>query len=117
MLEYLLVSGEQRLEWEEYSLSNDDWVAEGMEVQRDDDNYHGKLLPSYEPYGIIHGNDGDVTGPGPYLPIWQAYPVVPIWPPYNWDGATYSPLAASFTELFVISVGVLTWRPLQHRTA
>ena len=64
---------QSRLEWEDYSLKNDGWVKEGMEIQKDDENYHGLLLDDYEPYGVIYENEGDATGPRPngYLPIWM----------------------------------------------
>jgi hypothetical protein len=58
-------------------------------------------LSEYEAYGVIHGNAGPSEGPGPFFPLWQTAPVVPVYPPYNWDGATYTALASALPQLLV----------------
>jgi len=75
--QYHLVTNETRSEWEEFSLSNDSWVNEVLQIQKEDTNFHGKLLDTYEPYGVIHNNEGDAEGPGPFLPAWHSYPLIP----------------------------------------
>jgi hypothetical protein len=96
---YLLVTTEKRADWEKYSIENDAWVKEGLEAQKKDTNFHGKILTDYEAYGYIHGNAGPSEGPGPFFPFWQSAPVVPVYSPYNWDGATYTALASALPQL------------------
>jgi class 3 adenylate cyclase len=85
---YPLVSKNQRAAWEQYSLLNDAWVEESINVQARNKNYNGPILTEYETLGIIHNNFGLVAQsvPGPYGPSWQSSPVVPYYAPYNWDG-------------------------------
>jgi signal transduction histidine kinase/CheY-like chemotaxis protein len=96
---YPLVTLEQREQWQNYSLQHDDWVQEGLDLQANDTRYHGKIVSEYEPNGVIHNNYGPSEGPGPFLPQWQRAPVVPIYTPYNWDGASYDALATALPEL------------------
>jgi signal transduction histidine kinase/CheY-like chemotaxis protein len=96
---YPLVTLEQREQWQNYSLQHDDWVQEGIDLQANDTKYHGKIVSEYETYGVIHNNYGPSEGPGPFLPQWQRAPVVPIYSPYNWDGADYDALATALPEL------------------
>jgi class 3 adenylate cyclase len=93
--QYPLVSNDQRAEWEKYSIENDAWVEDGIQVQARNKNYAGPIVTEYETHGIIHDNDGDVaqSNPGPYLPAWQSSPVVPYYYPYNWNGLSYDELA------------------------
>ena len=73
-----LVTNETREEWERYSLQmGDSWVKEVLRVQKSDPDYHGVLLDTYQPYGVIHNNEGDAEGPGPFLPAWHSYPLNP----------------------------------------
>lgn len=73
-----LVTNETREEWERYSLQmGDSWVKEVLRVQKSDPDYHGVLLDTYQPYGVIHNNEGDAKGPGPFLPAWHSYPLIP----------------------------------------
>lgn len=110
---YPLVSTEQRAKWENFSVTFDDWVDEGIAVQNGYENFKGKNVTEWNAYPVIHGNEGPVEGngkisstkpyipcqssaslnctflfsskTGPYLPTWQSFPVVPVWAPYNWD--------------------------------
>jgi hypothetical protein len=94
-----LVTLEQREQWQNYSLQHDDWVQEGLDLQANDTRYHGKIVLEYEANDAIHNNYGPSQGPGPFLPQWQNAPVVPIYAPYNWDGASYEPLAAALPDI------------------
>lgn len=86
-----LVTAENRLAWEAYSLQHGQaWVDENMDLMETDPNYHGPIYRDYHMNGVIHGDFDDV----PYnettrhmLPTWQNYPVVAAdWsPPFNWD--------------------------------
>ena len=85
-----VVSPENRLEWEEYSLLHGkDWIDKDMSLMETDPNYFGPIYYDYEEYGVIFGELEDV----PYnttrnmLPNWQNYPVYAYEdePPYNFD--------------------------------
>jgi len=79
---YLVVTDDERERWEDYSLKNDGWVDEVLEAQKNYPNYHGVLMSEFEPSRSIYNNYGVVkNGTGPYLPIWQSTPVVPVWAP------------------------------------
>jgi len=97
-----LVTNATRDRWEAYSLQNDMWTDEVLEVQLGDANYHGVHVSNYTPYGKIYYHDGSrpSQGPGPFLPSWSCYPLVPIYPPYNWDALTFSPVVSVFDEIF-----------------
>jgi hypothetical protein len=97
---YQVVEESQRTEWEEYAASHSGWVEDSIEVQSRDRAYKGpNITDQYVEetyighYDLIHGYDehvfgGDHTGgvshEGPYLPLWQQTPVIPIYPLYNW---------------------------------
>jgi hypothetical protein len=74
-------------------------MQEGKEIQANDARYHGSIVSEYETNGVIHNNYGPSQGPGPFLPQWQTAPVVPIYVPYYWDGASYGALVAALPEL------------------
>lgn len=100
--QYHVVTKEQRLKWENYSIHNDGWVREGLEVQKQDRNYHGVHLDEYFALGTLYDNSGETLSydlEGPFFPKWQNYPVVPVWPPYNWDGTVYPQLINNLPEL------------------
>jgi class 3 adenylate cyclase len=85
---YPLVSKNQRAAWEPYSLLNDAWVEESINMQARNKNYDGPILTEYETLGSIHGVQGVIaeSDPGPFMPSWQSSPVVPYYNPYNWNG-------------------------------
>jgi hypothetical protein len=117
--QYHYVTGDQRAEWEQYSVANDAWVQDGIDTQKTDETYKGKIVTDYWTRGDIHNNADPYTVPGPYLPKWQQSPVIPIckylvllqpqslqdvephqrliyayWTdaPYNWDAMTFPSL-------------------------
>jgi hypothetical protein len=83
-----------RLQWEDYAVGNQDWFTAGLAVQQDYGDRRSlqeeqQQAPSIQdivnPYAIreqIYRADGineaPETGPGPYFPIWQVAPVIPI---------------------------------------
>ena len=91
--QYHFVADEQRAKWENYSVANDYWVDESIEVQKKDDTYEGKIVTGYWTRPDIHIDADPYTRPGPYLPKWQQAPVIPIYAPYNWDAMAYPSLA------------------------
>lgn len=85
---------EQRELWENnYTVANDDWVQEGLEVQKHDVNYHGTTEDNEATMmtsgGPILGADGQPLSHdrhGPFMPSWQSSPVMANTNhPYNWD--------------------------------
>ncbi|CAB9524593.1 Hybrid signal transduction histidine kinase J [Seminavis robusta] len=98
---------EQRLKWENYSIHHDDWVLDAMHAQLQDRNYHGSNYESYFAKGSLYNSMGENRSydeEGPFLPTWQNYPVLPVWPPYNWDGAIYPELVEALPELLSMHV-------------
>ena len=100
IIQYNYVESHLRRQWEDYSVMNDAWVDTALQVQRSDRNYHGHLMDEYVPSKSIYNNyESNTTNPGPYLVVWQSYPMVPIYPPYNWDAFSYSPFVAAKEEV------------------
>jgi hypothetical protein len=97
--QYHFVTDGQRAKWESYSVANDYWVGESIEVQKNDVTYEGKIVTDYWTRGDIHVDADLYTRPGPYLPKWQQAPVIPIYAPYDWDAFSYSSLADSWPFL------------------
>ena len=97
-----LIQTSEREEWEEYSVENDSWERDGLDIQTRDKNYHGKVHPRDVPYPLrrsIHDSNGDKTGSGPFLPAWQSYPVSPVFPLYNYDASSLSPLGSVLPQV------------------
>lgn len=100
IVQYHAVSAEQRAEWEAYSVTNDAWVDEALQIRRNDVHYHGELMDDYTTEGTIYNNwEYNSSSTGPYMASWQSYPIVPIYPPYNWDAFSYSPFVAAAVEV------------------
>lgn len=103
---YQVVEEDQRREWEAYAPLHTEWVEDAIQVQQRDRGYNGpNVTKEYVEenymghYDLIHGYEEAVFGwggestdgvshPGPYLPLWQQTPVIPIYPLYNWDLST-----------------------------
>ena len=98
---YQAVGVEQRREWEDYARNHNSWINRSIEVQSRDPGYNGPeiseafIAENYlGNYDLIHDYDEKIFGwenstdgvdhGGPYLPIWQCTPVIPIDPIYNW---------------------------------
>ena len=95
------VSEDQRRAWQNYSMQHSSWVEQSIAIQKEDKTYRGKIIEDYNKSEIIYGNYGDVPyGQGSYLPIWQSAPVVPIYPPFNWDGYQNAGIVSALPELF-----------------
>jgi len=102
---YPYVPAQERKRWEAYSaLHGPGWVEESLEVQEREGSFAGvfddlNLTKEDVMYwDVIHDYDewekdeeewglvGLVpTDPGPFLPMWQTSPLIPVDPPYNWD--------------------------------
>lgn len=100
---YMFVEESQRIQWEEYTSQNNDWVMETVEAQASDPNneMNNTVESWYENWDVIHGYDEyDKENPGefgtnrtgPYMVWWQSVPVRAIDPVYNWDLFTDWPL-------------------------
>jgi len=90
---YPLVRTEERAAWEAYTANHNAWVNESIAVQAGNENYKGPIIWEYENWDVIYGSDeyfkenpgeSGTNRTGPYLPIWQASPVIPRYPAYNW---------------------------------
>ena len=55
-----LVTPENRLDWEAYSIEHGGWVNESMKIQENHDQYYGPVIYDFELYGVIHGDFADV---------------------------------------------------------
>jgi hypothetical protein len=99
--QYHFVTDAERSTWEEYSVANDHWVEQGIQVQQNDETYQGMITTDYDVRGDIHDQTGTSTAPGPYLPMWQQAPiVVPIdGAPYNYNGYSSSGLSMAMEAL------------------
>jgi hypothetical protein len=90
---YPVVRADQREAWENYSVTNDAWVDQGLRVQTMDKNFKGVTLDTWTRSKSIYANSGDVPHQaGDYYPTWQTSPVVPRFPPYNWNLGTEFPI-------------------------
>jgi hypothetical protein len=88
---YPLVTAERRDDWEAYSLANDAWVDEAIDIQSRDDSFRGRPPENvtWRGYGKIFTNQGPPVDGGPYLPTWNTAPVIVTDnPPYNWGKFT-----------------------------
>jgi hypothetical protein len=97
--QFHLVSNKQRLEWESYSLENDAWVEQGIDFLRGDSSFEGSIIEDYESSAFIYDDEGKIDESVSYLPKWQHAPVVPIEPPYNFDGFSSMKLNSSWFSL------------------
>jgi hypothetical protein len=88
---YPLIPGDKRKEWENFTKHNDGWVEESLRVQSKNPNFHGPILTNFTKSHVIWRNDGPEAedNPGPFLPSWMGSPVIPKYPPYNWNGLAY----------------------------
>jgi hypothetical protein len=98
--QYHFVTNDERSVWEDYSVANDRWVEQGIKVQQNDETYQGKIITDYDIRGNIHDETFASSAlPGPYLPLWQHAPIVPINAPYNYDGYSSPGLAMAMQAL------------------
>jgi len=104
---YALVPAEERSMWEDYAaFKGRGWVEETLNVFEKDgtfDDVFDDLNLTYSVddvtyWDVIHDYDEwekdedeqgtvglDPSDPGPFMPMWQTTPLVPVDPPYNWD--------------------------------
>jgi class 3 adenylate cyclase len=84
-----LVTDETRSEWESYSVENQGWFEDGLEVQEQQQSHQTSRRQMLQNVNVnnaipeaIYREEGSratiETGPGPYLPQWQIAPVVPV---------------------------------------
>ena len=99
---YSMVPKGERLKWENYTSTHNQWIDRSIEIQSRDPGYTGPEITqefideNYKGnHDLIHDYDEAIFGwgsnstdgvdhEGPYLPVWQAAPVIPIDPIYNW---------------------------------
>lgn len=93
------VTKEQRTKWENYTIMNDGWVQDSLNVQLTDPTFDGKKFSDFTPDGVIHSYRGPSTGDGPFLPTWQSSPVIPVFSVYNWNALDYTSVSDAYEEL------------------
>ena len=99
---FVMVPKDERLKWENYTSTHNQWVNRSIEIQSRDPGYTGPEITqefieeNYKgSYDLIHDYDEAIFGwggnstdgvdhQGPFLPVWQVAPVIPIDPIYNW---------------------------------
>jgi hypothetical protein len=100
LAQFAIVSEEERLDWEKYSLANAAWVDEALAIQKEDRTFFGVNVEEYYNQEGIWGNFGPIlNNTGPYFPTWQGYPSVPTYGAFNWDGTQYPSLVDAFDTL------------------
>jgi len=74
-------------------------------MQKTDPFFKGTLLDTYvkSPIYVYDAIDKPLVPQG-YFPSWQTSPVVPITPPYNWEGYSYNPLKYALPHLLNLQV-------------
>lgn len=97
---YMLVTREQRADWENFTATHSGWVNQSNFVQANDNNYHGPIIWDYYTADYIHDVEEE---PMPerelYNPDWMSSPSIPRWAPYNWDRLSWQPNASVVTQL------------------
>jgi hypothetical protein len=86
------VETEQRTAWDTYSNLNQGWYAEGFAVQQGipvEDVEAGPIAPTIIA-PTAEGTVGPDPGPGPFFPIWQSFPVIPV-PLSNFNALKITP--------------------------
>eukprot|EP00538_Stauroneis_constricta_P012517 CAMPEP_0119553812 /NCGR_PEP_ID=MMETSP1352-20130426/6472_1 /TAXON_ID=265584 /ORGANISM="Stauroneis constricta, Strain CCMP1120" /LENGTH=1218 /DNA_ID=CAMNT_0007600295 /DNA_START=114 /DNA_END=3770 /DNA_ORIENTATION=+ len=84
----VIITAKTRNEWQNYTAQvGRSWVDETVDILETDSNYYGPINREYFVNNKIHGDGGKDLSDETQLmfPSWQAYPVVPKWPPYNYD--------------------------------
>jgi hypothetical protein len=74
------VETEQRTAWDAYSNLNQGWFAEGFAIQQGIP-VEDVEAPPIAPTIIMPTPEGEIVpdpGPGPFFPIWQTFPVIPV---------------------------------------
>ncbi|KAL3940795.1 MAG: hypothetical protein SGBAC_004733 [Bacillariaceae sp.] len=95
-----VVEGKQFEAWSNWTEQEGrTWVDETVNIQKTDPNYFGPIVEEYVTRDEIHTRAGATEAGGVHLPSWQAYPVVPTWPPYNFDYITGLPYTSAHTEM------------------
>lgn len=76
-----LVTEENRVKWEEYSAANLWWISEAMERTHGDssEQYLDDVWISDKLYTVDDNiNPIPPEGPGPFFPVWQMQPPIPV---------------------------------------
>jgi class 3 adenylate cyclase len=104
------VTDETRNEWERYSVENQGWFQEGLDVsngnKRDlqvDNNF---AIPE-EIYRVDGLSAARERGPGPYLPQWQIAPIVPVPALVNFNLLSHTGYQDSLNALLEAQVAVV----------
>jgi len=74
-------------------------------MQKDDRSFTGKIIEEYQksPIYVFDVLEEPLRSEG-YFPTWQSSPVVPYYPPYNWDGYSYNAMTDALPRLLDLQV-------------
>jgi hypothetical protein len=77
-----VVSPDKRKQWGAYSVQHSDWALDALSVQDTWNNYFGpprEAFSNWEAQSSIFNRDRDLPQDKsrPYIPVWQAFPIVP----------------------------------------
>jgi hypothetical protein len=87
-----LVTEQQRPLWNNYSVSNDAWVGDSLDVQEKAQNktFFGPIKRNWKKPTDIYQNIGELVESEFYIVSWQSYPVIPgDYPTYSWNSLEY----------------------------
>ena len=77
------VSPQQRIEWENYTANNNQWINDSIEQQNSDINDATLSIDLIQNISAqmnernIHSYNGPSSSDNPYLPTWQCFPIIP----------------------------------------
>jgi class 3 adenylate cyclase len=103
-----IVTPDKRDDWQRYANDTHGWIDESLEIQANDEDWHGTNMQAYFTSYSIVGLAGPVEDPSPYakntyIPSWQAAPLIPNFgstPPYNFDKWSAPDVATAFLNVF-----------------
>lgn len=74
------VSSQQRIEWENYTAHNNQWINNSLQQHNTDLHDTTNSVQNISTSNTetkIHSYDGPSINDGPYLPTWQCHPIIP----------------------------------------
>jgi hypothetical protein len=80
---HFVSSSQQRIEWENYTTNNNQWINDSIQQQNSDTNNATLYIDPIQNFsslvneGMIHTYDGPSSNNALYLPTWQSFPIVP----------------------------------------
>jgi class 3 adenylate cyclase len=103
------VTDDTREDWEAYSVANQGWFQEGLDVRFNLKNRElfGSVAIPEEIYAVKGLSAARELGPGPYLPQWQIAPIVNVPALVNFNLLSHSGYQDSLNALLEAKVAVV----------